>query len=342
MLNPKKRLGQHWLRDADILESIADDASVSAGDHVFEVGPGEGYLTRVLLDRGADVTALEFDPDAIEHIRTSSRLKCFLNVEASRFPELVSGSRDTDLLDSETSSENRKASLNLIPGDIRSFDYNQLPKDFKICANIPYYLTANLLSNLAAAANKPSEVALLVQDEVALRYGAPVGETKGSLAVLIDIFFERSTGTYVPRELFTPPPKVDSRVIVLKRRDKSLIPESRVKDFERLLKFAFISPRKVLKKNLSVGYQRPVGDFLEIFQNIGINELTRAEALTIEQWIKRSTMPEDDKTLPCADKMAFDTSEEATASATVLRARDGVSLKAYQCSLCGLWHLTSN
>jgi 16S rRNA (adenine1518-N6/adenine1519-N6)-dimethyltransferase len=307
MLHPKKKLGQHWLRDQDVLEAIADDADIQSGDHVLEIGPGEGYLTLTLLERGANVTALEFDPDAIEHIQTSKKFAKYLSavIPASErhprvdgdpsinsdedapgkvpvFPELVSGSsKFVESLNPETSSGH----LTLLPGDIRTFNYNILPKNYKLCANIPYYLTANLLAALAKAENQPQQAALLVQDEVATRYAGPVGESKGSLSVFLEIFFERKVGTYVSRSFFVPPPKVDSKVIILRKRPTPLVLYEHITNFEKLLKIAFISPRKLLKKNLSVGYQLPPTHYAEIFNKLNINPLARAEALSMQNWV---------------------------------------------------------
>jgi 16S rRNA (adenine1518-N6/adenine1519-N6)-dimethyltransferase len=315
ILHPKKKLGQHWLRDQDVLEAIADDADIQFGDHVLEIGPGEGYLTRTLLERGANVTALEFDPDAIEHIQSSKKFAKYFVGSLERHPaegrdpskhctdnelstcssgelSVIAASEPQPTDEGKEDSGLRvkpamthAGSLTLLPGDIRSFDYSTLPKNYKLCANIPYYLTANLLSALGKAENKPAQAALLVQDEVASRYAAPVGETKGSLSVFLEIFFERKVGTYVPRSLFVPPPKVDSRVIILVKRPTPLIKNEHITNFEKMLKFGFISPRKLLKKNLSVGYQLPPTHFSDVFTKLNINPLARAEALSMQDWV---------------------------------------------------------
>ena len=137
----KKSLGQHWLTDRTALQSIVEAAQVSEGDQVLEIGPGTGTLTEILLEYSANILALEFDHEAIKPLE-------------KRF------ARQLD------------AQVHIEEGDIRSFDFGRLPTDYKIVANIPYYLTANLFRKLIDANNKPTTASLLVQKEVAERVTA--------------------------------------------------------------------------------------------------------------------------------------------------------------------------
>ena len=181
---PKKELGQHWLRDPEILAEIAEAAELGKSDVVLEIGPGLGTLTSRLLARAQRVVAVEFDGDL-----------------ARKLPGQFPGKN-----------------LEVINEDILQFDLNQLPKGYKVVANVPYYITSKIVEKLMAAENKPSLAVLLVQKEVAQRIAAEPGEMS-ILAVSAQLFAQAELDIEVPRQFFTPPPKVDSQVVVLRSLD---------------------------------------------------------------------------------------------------------------------------
>ena len=181
---PKKELGQHWLKDRDILAAIADDAELLPDDTVLEIGPGLGTLTSELLRRAGSVVAVEFDPDL-----------------ARKLPGQFPGKN-----------------LTVVHEDILQFDLGALPAGYKVVANVPYYITSKIIETLMTAENKPSLVVILVQKEVAQRVAARAGDMS-ILAVSAQVFAEAYLGVEVPREYFTPPPKVDSQVVVLRIRE---------------------------------------------------------------------------------------------------------------------------
>ena len=185
---PKKELGQHWLKDRDILAAIADDAELLPDDTVLEIGPGLGTLTSELLRRAGRVVAVEFDPDL-----------------ARKLPGQFPGKN-----------------LTVVHEDILQFDLDSLPAGYKVVANVPYYITSKIIEKLMTAKNKPSTVVLLVQKEVAERVAARTGDMS-ILAVSAQVFAQASLGVAVPREYFTPPPKVDSQVEVLRIREQPLV-----------------------------------------------------------------------------------------------------------------------
>ena len=141
-VSAKKSLGQHWLDDERSLAAMCDAASIKNGDTVLEIGPGQGSLTAILLDRGARVAAVELDG------RLAQELK-------KKFAGLP-------------------FTLNML--SILDFDLSNMPGGYKIVANIPYYLTAHLLRMLSETQHKPSVVVLLVQKEVAERVTSKPGE----------------------------------------------------------------------------------------------------------------------------------------------------------------------
>jgi 16S rRNA (adenine1518-N6/adenine1519-N6)-dimethyltransferase len=252
VLAPNKSLGQHWLHDETSLEAMCDAASIGDGDHVLEIGPGLGTLTSRLLSRAADVTAVEFDSQLAESLR-----------------EHIGTTAPLDR-------------LHIVEADILQFDLRTMPINYKICANIPYYLTSQLIRVLGESARPPERAALLVQKEVAQRVCAAPGDMS-ILAVTTQYFFEVSCGLVVPAKLFTPPPKVDSQILILIRRSNPPF-DIDVKRFFRLVKFGFAGKRKMLTNTLSAGLCLTKGDVAEVLKSSGIIETARPQELSLEQW----------------------------------------------------------
>ena len=246
---PKKSLGQHWLKDPEILADIAEAAELTGDDVVLEIGPGLGTLTSRLLARANSVTAVEFDADL-----------------ARKLPGQFPGKK-----------------LTVVNQDILQFDLNQLPKNYKVVANVPYYITSKIVEKLMTAENKPSIAVLLVQKEVAERIAAEAGNMS-ILSVSVQIFAEAEVDIEVPRQFFTPPPKVDSQVVVLRTRDDPLITPEDQRDFFRIVKAGFSAKRKKLRSSLSggLGIDKSVAE--ELLKNAGISPDARAEDLAIEDW----------------------------------------------------------
>ena len=256
-VTPKKSLGQHWLHDDATLESICDSAGVQAGDHVLEVGPGLGTLTRKLLERGAIITAVEFDPTLASTLKQ--------RLEDSPLEKVL------------------LHNLTVIEGDILRFNLQQLPEGYKVVANIPYYLTSNLIRVLCESPRHFSTAALLIQKEVAERVCARPGQMS-LLSVSAQYYCDVSLGAFVPAALFTPPPKVDSQVLELRFRPTPLFEHVETKQFFRIVKAGFSQKRKTLLNSLSGGLQIPKDDVKQIVSAAGIPETTRAQALSLRDW----------------------------------------------------------
>ena len=246
---PKKSLGQHWLKDPEILADIAEAAELTCDDVVLEIGPGLGTLTSRLLARANSVTAVEFDTDL-----------------ARKLPGQFPGKK-----------------LTVVNQDILQFDLNQLPKNYKVVANVPYYITSKIVEKLRTAENKPSVAVLLVQKEVAERIAAEAGNMS-ILSVSVQIFAEAELDIEVPRQFFTPPPKVDSQVVVLRTRNNPLITPEDQRDFFRIVKAGFSAKRKKLRSSLSGGLGIDKSAVEELLKNAGISPDARAEDLAIEDW----------------------------------------------------------
>ncbi len=220
-----------------------------AHDTVLEVGPGPGTLTAVLANHAGKVVAVEYDQ--------TLALKL-----AARYGG---------------------TNVKVVPDDILQFDTSQLPAGYKVVANIPYYLTSNLLRVLLESANPPSSLTLLVQKEVAERIAAAPGKLS-LLAVSVQFYCEVSLGEVVPAHLFTPPPKVDSQVIKLVYRHAPLFNDVDTTQFFRIVKAGFSERRKKLRSSLSGGLQMGKPEAEELLQKAGIDPNSRAQELSLEQW----------------------------------------------------------
>jgi 16S rRNA (adenine1518-N6/adenine1519-N6)-dimethyltransferase len=247
----KKILGQHWLRDPEALNKITDMADISSSDTVLEIGPGLGSLTEILIKHAKSVIAVELDRSLGGEIN-----KRFGN----------------------------EPKLRIVYQDIRKYDLGNLPLGYKVVANIPYYLTSYLIRLLSQAVNPPEVAVLLVQREVALRLSAPPGKLS-LLGVTAQLYWDIELGSIIPAELFIPPPKVDSQIVKLTRKQNQLVNNDLKRTLFQILKISFNQKRKTLVNSLSSGLRlnkTEVGGFLN---TSGLNESIRPQQLSIEQWL---------------------------------------------------------
>lgn len=245
----KKSLGQHWLRNQKILAQICEYAELGSEDTVLEIGSGLGDLTDELVQRAGKVIAVEKDEKLADQLTRKV------------LPE----------------------KLEVITGDILKFDLGKLPKGYKVVANIPYYLTSNLLRVLSESANRPRLMVLLVQKEVAERITAGPGQMS-VLAVSVQLYNQTSLGIVVPAKAFEPPPKVDSQVVILKRREEPLFKNLDDKEFFRIVKAGFSERRKKLRSSLSGGLGISVEEADELLTSSGVAENRRAQELSLQEW----------------------------------------------------------
>jgi 16S rRNA (adenine1518-N6/adenine1519-N6)-dimethyltransferase len=245
-MRPKKHLGQHFLRDARALEMIADAARLSPTDTVLEVGPGDGALTALLLERAARVVAVEKD----------SRL--ILVLQKKFTTEIASGK------------------LVLCNQDILDFsDYSLLTTHYKLVANIPYYITGAFLKKFLQTDTQPVSMTLLLQNEVAERIVAPNGK-ESILSISVKCYGTPRMVGVVEAVAFEPPPAVDSAILAIENISKEFFVGVSESTFFSLLKRGFSHPRKLLFRNLEV----PVSVLLAC----GIAPNARAENVSLKEW----------------------------------------------------------
>ena len=249
-----KSLGQHWLKDRQILDEIAEltlgNASESALDApesrlCLEIGPGLGTLTSSLLRLFPKVLAVEFD----------ERL-------ASNLPKSFPGKN-----------------LTVINQDFLKFDLNSVDSPYVVAGNIPYYITSPIIMKLLEAENKPDNIVLLIQKEVAERIAEGAGKHT-VLSLSVQNLAEVGLGPVVKKDLFTPPPKVDSQVIILRPRKNPVISEEAL----NLAKKAFSAPRKKLVKNLSSFYS--VNSLKSALEEVGMSLNSRPSDSALQTWQK--------------------------------------------------------
>lgn len=245
----KKSLGQHWLTDSQILKSIADCGDLSKNDTVLEIGPGLGTLTSFLVKSAKNVVAVEFDREL-----------------AKDLPRRVPVDN-----------------LVVVNKDILQFDFGTLPPNYKIVANIPYYLTSHLIRILSESSNPPSTAILLIQKELAERINATAGEMS-LLSVTAQYYWHTQLGRVVPATYFTPQPKVDSQILTLARHTDPLFKEVNTKRYFAIVKAGFSQRRKTLLNSLSAGLQLEKAVVNSACEITGIAASRRAQSLSLLEW----------------------------------------------------------
>jgi 16S rRNA (adenine1518-N6/adenine1519-N6)-dimethyltransferase len=216
IVRPKKKLGQHFLKDRNIARKIVDSLGATVPD-VLEVGPGMGVLTRFLLQRPElNVHTIEIDTESVEYLQI-------------HFPELNGRIHSTDFL---------------------KWDARQLPLQFSIIGNFPYNISSQIFFRILEWRNRVPEVICMIQKEVAERLCAPPGsKTYGILSVLLGAFYHTEYLFTVSEQVFIPPPKVKSAVIRLRRNLVEKLPCNE-ELFFRIVKAAFGKRRKMLRNSL--------------------------------------------------------------------------------------------
>ena len=257
MVFAKKSLGQHFLTSEKALRSIVTSAQLSAEDVVLEIGPGRGALTLPLLHTGAQVIAIEKDADMVSHLET----QC------------------AEWLDS--------GSLVLIKGDVRALDSDTLTaliphRKYKIVANIPYYITGEIMRQFLTIDPQPQSMTLLVQKEVAERIARDKKESILSLSV--KVYGSPHYIETVPAGAFNPPPSVDSAILHISNLSKSVFEEISESDFFAVVKTGFSSRRKQLRVNLRNKYTQESIDAM--LSACRLRTDVRAEDIPCQTWVQ--------------------------------------------------------
>ncbi len=268
-LRPRKRLGQHFLTDPRILESIADAADVTSADSVLEIGPGLGHLTHVLAARAGRLVAVELDAELAARLKSE-----FVDTPNVT---IVQG----DILTREPIEWMKQG-----PAPVGAPPSLASPvSHFKVVANLPYYITSAILRRLLEASYKPSTIVVMVQREVAQRMLAQP-PAMNLLAVSVQYFARvRRVRTIAPGA-FYPRPKVESAVVRLDVSDKPMLGVEETERFFELVHAGFGERRKQLRNSLAHGLGLRPQAAEHLLARAPIDPVRRAETLSLDEWVR--------------------------------------------------------
>jgi 16S rRNA (adenine1518-N6/adenine1519-N6)-dimethyltransferase len=253
----KKRLGQNFLINPEILSKIVRAFELKENDHVLEIGPGLGFLSQLLVEAGARLTAIEVDSECVKKLRALSLPRM----------ELI----QSDFLDSDLSA--------------------LLSEKTKVIGNIPYNITSPIIAKLLGEIGKPSpwlgaidSIILTVQREVASRLVAlPGGEDYSQITLLINYFAQAELLFLIEPEDFYPIPEVTSAVVRLVPYATPPVSCLNTKLLRQLIRSGFRQRRKMLRNNL--GFLKISPDkLLEVFAELNFDPQVRAERLGLKQF----------------------------------------------------------
>lgn len=260
---PRKRFGQNFLHDQQILNRMLQAINPAPDDQIVEIGPGEGALTCPLLEQHDRLTAIELDRDLIPLLAE----KC------------------------ESLGE-----LRLIEADAMKFDFSQLASTgnkIRIVGNLPYNISTPILFHLASYADLITDLHVLLQKEVAERIAAkPGGKSYGRLSVMMQSRFKTLLLFDVGPGAFRPPPKVTSTFIRLVPHPHPIVEINHFERFSELVTAAFSQRRKTLKNSIHA-----LLDEQQIIAT-GIDPSRRAETLTLEEFAALGNMLESTNSNP--------------------------------------------
>lgn len=257
----KKKFGQNFLIDKNIIEKIISSANVTKDDVVIEVGPGIGNMTQYLATASKKVIAIEIDKDLVEILKNDT-LKDFDNVEV--------------------------ISCDILKLDLDDLFNNKLKGEkIKVVSNLPYYITTPIIMELLNYRDHIESITIMIQKEVADRINAkPKTKDYGSLSIAIGAFAETTYVTTVPHTCFIPEPNVDSAVIKIDILDKPKLSMENVDFYFEIVRAAFSQRRKTLVNTLysAMNIFESKTQIENLLEELGFEKTIRGEALSIEEF----------------------------------------------------------
>jgi 16S rRNA (adenine1518-N6/adenine1519-N6)-dimethyltransferase len=256
-VQPKKNLGQHFLKDQNIACKIAGSLTGEGYESVLEIGPGMGILTAYLMERGfADFRAIEIDNESVHYLHT-------------HFPDLK----------------------NIITGDFLSLDIDAFfPEKVAVIGNFPYNISTQIYFKILKHRDKVIEIVGMLQKEVAERICAgPGSKTYGILSVLLQAFYKTEYLFTVPEHVFSPPPKVKSGVMRLIRNDLTNLDCDETLFF-RVVKACFNQRRKTLRNSVRAAFELKRDDYSEF--GLRPEQLSVDQFVQLTRWVDENRISE--------------------------------------------------
>ena len=249
----KKSLGQNFLVDGRVRAKIVDAADISPDDTVLEIGPGRGFLTKALAERGCRLIAVELDDALIP--RLAETFADYGNVE-------------------------------IVHADARTVDVDSLvgtETAYKVVANLPYYAATPIVRRFLERHRKPAMLVVMVQREVGREMAARPGKM-GILSVATQVYGSPRIVASVPPKAFRPSPNVTSAVVRIDVYSEPAVKFDSAEKFFTLVRAAFSAPRKQIHNSLKNGLDVDPDAIMPLLRNAGISPTRRAQTLSIDEW----------------------------------------------------------
>lgn len=257
-VNFKKSLGQNFISDKNLLNSIVRLAGITKDDYVLEIGAGAGTLTEVLAQNAKKVLSYEIDIELKD--RLTNLAKSYENLEIV-FQDFMTAN------ESEIFKE----------------------KEFKVVANIPYYITTPIIFKLLNVKERINSMMFMVQKEVAVRFASKEGTKEyGIPSIMLQAVADVSIAKVVPKECFTPMPKVDSALMKIELKDKFEICD--FGHFSKLVHASFAMRRKTLVNNLTKNFNINKEILINNLKKLNYNENIRPEQISVENYVILSNL----------------------------------------------------
>jgi 16S rRNA (adenine1518-N6/adenine1519-N6)-dimethyltransferase len=252
-LRARKSLAQHFLVDGSVLEKIVTAAELTPSDTVIEVGPGLGVLTQTLVEQAGKVIAIELD----NHL--------------------------ADILRAHFNDSNKVTVINEDVLKVNPSDLLGKQSDYKVVANLPYYITSAVIRHFLEASVQPKLMVLMVQQEVAKQITAKPGEMS-LLSVSVQLYGKPTIASKVSARCFYPAPEVDSAILKIAVYPQPKVQTDDIAGFFTLVRAGFSANRKQLVNSLANGLKVPKHDIISMLEQAEIEPTRRAETMTIDEW----------------------------------------------------------
>ena len=252
-LRARKGLGQHFLVDGSILKKDCDSGRINTIGYCYRGGTGLGVLTETLVEQAGKVIAIELD----NHL--------------------------ADILKAHFSDSNKVTVINEDVLKVNPSDILAKQTDYKVVANLPYYITSAVIRHFLEASVKPTMMVLMVQKEVAKQITAQPGEMS-LLSVSVQLYGKPTIVSKVSARCFYPAPEVDSAILKIAVYPQPKVQTDDIAGFFNIVRAGFSANRKQLANSLANGLKVPKNDIIPLLEQAGIDPKRRAETLTIDEW----------------------------------------------------------